>query len=44
MVIYSMSPHRAHCAASIVEHPFRAVRVDGYVRVGIGGGEIGKDV
>ncbi|KAN0121324.1 hypothetical protein V8E52_003912 [Russula decolorans] len=27
-----MSPHRAHCAASIVEHPFRAVRVDGYMR------------
>jgi hypothetical protein len=36
--------HRAHRAAGIVEHPFGAVRVDGYARVGIGGGEIGDDV
>ena len=30
--------HRAHRAAGIVEHPFGAVRVDRYPRVGIGGG------
>ena len=36
--------HRAHRAAGIVEHPFGAVRVDRYARVGIGGGEIGEDV
>jgi hypothetical protein len=36
--------HRAHRAAGIVEHPFGAVRVDRYARVGIGGGKIGEDV
>lgn len=28
--------HRAHRAAGIVEHPFGAVRVDRYARVGVG--------
>lgn len=36
--------HRAHRAAGIVEHPFGAVRVDRYARVGIGGSKIGEDV
>ena len=36
--------HRTHRATSVVEHPFRAVRVDRYVRGRIGGGEIGEDV
>lgn len=36
--------HRAHRAACIVEHPFGAVRVERYARVGVGGGEVGEDV